>query len=269
MIWFFFWGACKKKGSSMKSPITGVRMSMALIGAVAISWINRKTCYLPLILVLTVVSIHLVQAQVVFTIPSEFLGEYPPLKPIENMADSYIWRAPDVQKKYRAVLIEQPEIFLAPDSEYKGIKPDAVKMISDMLLNFIATAEAEVRPVVENPGPAVVRLRPALMDLYFKKGSGAFSWFRNVGGIVDYEMRAAIGRNISLVKARLELEATDSETGKRLVVLVFQSSQNKIERSEGPSFWSNLIRKLDLLSEVVQAQVADLFVDEPRTHISQ
>ena len=107
----------------------------------------------------------------------------------------------------------------------------------------------------------MVRLRPALMDLYFKKGSDV-SWFRNVGGIVDYEMRAAIGRNISLVNARVEIETIDSETGKRLAVLVTQAGQKMETR---PLSWSDLFRSLDHLGDVVRARVADLFVDEPQT----
>jgi hypothetical protein len=165
------------------------------------------------------------------------------------------------------MLIEQPEIFLAPDSQYKGIKPDAFKIISDTLRDFIATTVAEARPVVEQPGPGVVRLRSALMDVYFKKGGTQVSWFRNVGGVVDYEMRAAIGRSISLVEARLEVEAIDSETGKRLAVVVAHTGQKKIDEldlPERPSSWSNLFRALDRLSDSVRVRFADLFVDEPR-----
>ncbi|MCZ6877016.1 MAG: DUF3313 family protein [Acidobacteria bacterium] len=249
----------------MELSIARVLTSTALILAWTTSWIHRKLCYMAPILFLTVVSMHLVQAQIVFTIPSEFLGEYPPLESIDQVPNSYFWRAPDAEKKYRALLIEQPEIFLAPDSEYKGIKPDAFKIISDTLRDFIATAAAENHPVVEQPGPGVVRVRSALMDLYFKKGSEV-SWFRNVGGIVDYEMRAAIGRNISLVEARLEIEATNSETGKRLAVVVAHTGQKKMDEldlPERPSSWSDLFRTLDRLSDSTRVRITDLFVDEP------
>ena len=250
----------------MELPVAGVLTSTALVLARKTSWIHRRSDYLAVILVLAMASMHLVQAQIVFTVPSEFLGEYPPLESIDKVANSYFWRAPDAEKKYRAVLIEQPEIFLASDSEYKGIKPDAVKIISDTLRDFIATTVAETHPVVEQPGPGVVRLRTALMDLYFKKGSEV-SWLRNVGGIVDYEMRAAIGRNISLVEARLELEATDSETGKRLAVVVAHTGQKKIDELDLPeraSSWSDLFRTLDRLNDSVRVRVTDLFVEEPR-----
>lgn len=254
----------------MELPIAKVLTSTGLISAWTTSWIHRKLCCGAFILVLTVASMHLVQAQVVFTTPSEFLGEYPPLESIDKVANSYYWRAPDAEKKYRAVLIEQPEIFLASDSQYKGIKPDAFKVISDTLRDFIATTVAETQPVVEQPGPGVVRLRSALMDVYFKKAEGGqgFSWLRNVGAVVDYEMRAAIGRNISLVEVRLEIEAIDSETGKRLAVVVAHTGQKKsdeLDLPERPSSWTDLYRTLDRLNDSVRVRIADLFVDEPRT----
>ena len=67
------------------------------------------------------------------------------------------------------------------------------------------------------------RLCPARMDVYFKKGRAEISWLRTIGGVVDYEMRAAIGRNISLVESRLEVEAIGSETGKWLAFVVTRS----------------------------------------------
>ncbi len=247
----------------MKSSIIGVFMFMTLIRDVATSCINRKLFCLPIILVLTVASIRLVQAQIVTTLPSEFLGEYPPLEPVENM-NSYFWRSPDAQKKYRTVLIEQPEIFLSPDSEYKGIKPNAFKIISDTLLDFMAANAAENYPVVREPGPGVVRVRAALMDLRFRKGVET-SWFLNPGGAVENEVRAAIGRHISLVETRIEVELTDSETGKRLAVVVAYSGQEKSDElgiPERGSSWTDFFRTLDRLNDVVRLRVADLFVDE-------
>jgi hypothetical protein len=212
---------------------------------------------------------HLVQAQeVVFTIPSEFLGEYPPLEAIDEMGTSFIWLAPDAERKYRALLFEQPEIFLAPDSEYKGIKPDVFKIISDTMRDVMGTASVEYYPVVEVPGPDVIRVRSALMDLYFKedKGGRGSSWLQIIGGVADYEMRAAIGRNISLVEVRLEMEAIDNETGKRLAVVVAYTGQKKndeLDLPERPSSWSDLFRTLDRLSDSIKGQIHSLLVDEP------
>ncbi len=243
-------------------------MSFVLIRAVATSCINRKLFYLPVILVLTVASMHLVQAQVVFTIPSEFLGEYPPFESIDGVANSYLWVAPDAEKKYRALFLEQPEIFLASDSEYKGIKPDAFKVISDTLLEILGTTAIESHPVVDELGPDVIYVRSALMDVFFKekRGGTGLSWFRKGDGIVDYELRAAIGRNMSLVEARLEIEATDSETGKRLAVLVAHSGQkenDELDQPERSVSWSDLFRSLDRLSASIRGKIDVLFVDEP------
>ena len=79
----------------MELPVARVLTSTALVLARRTSWIHRRSYYLAVILVLTMASMHLVQAQIVFTVPSEFLGEYPPLETIDKVANSYFWRAPD------------------------------------------------------------------------------------------------------------------------------------------------------------------------------
>jgi hypothetical protein len=209
-------------------------------------------------------SISPVQAQIVTTFTSEFLGNYPPLEPLEKIPNSYFWRSPDAQEKYRAVLFEQPEIFLAPDSEYKGIKPNAFKMISDTLLDFLAVNASEVYTVVREPGPGVIRVRSALLDLHFRKGTKT-SWLLDPSGVVEYEMRAAIGRNVSMVEARIEIEGTDSETEERLVVLVAQTGEEKSDEYGFPgrdSSWTELFQTVDRLSDIVRVRLTDLFVDE-------
>ncbi len=56
---------------------------------------------------------------------SGFLEEYPELQPMENMPGP-VWKAPAIDKKYRAVLFDALGDFLDPESEYKSIQPDAL-----------------------------------------------------------------------------------------------------------------------------------------------
>ena len=67
------------------------------------------------------------------------------------------------------------------------------------------------------------------------------------------------------MEARIEVEATDSETEKRLAVVVAHTGQQKIDElgiPERASSWTDLIRTLDRLSDVVRVRLADLFVAE-------
>src|SRR5687767_5226966 len=58
---------------------------------------------------------------------SSFLRDYSKLEPAQDNPFEELYLAPDAMKRstqYTAVMIDQPEIFLHPDSKYQGIKPD-------------------------------------------------------------------------------------------------------------------------------------------------
>jgi hypothetical protein len=215
--------------------------------------------YLPVVAIAIVLNVSgLGQIQ---TKLSGFLDEYPPLSTLENVPNALFWRASDVEKKYRALLIEQPEIFLDPKSAYKGIKPDALKMLADTLRDVVATEAAEMHPIVTEPGPDVIRIRIALSNLLLKKG-GTFEWYQAVGPKSAYTMQAAIGRNVSLVEVVLEMEATDSTTGRRLGFVAAQSGQRKIKELDLPerkSSWADLVRRLADLSPRIERNFSFLY----------
>ncbi|MET0660826.1 MAG: hypothetical protein ABW110_22015, partial [Steroidobacteraceae bacterium] len=65
-----------------------------------------------------------------------FLTDYSNLKPSPDNPFDEMYVAPDALKRaaqYTAVMVDQPELFIHPDSKYKGIKPDDMKIIADTL----------------------------------------------------------------------------------------------------------------------------------------
>ena len=107
---------------------------------------------------------------------SGFLDHYPPLTPAEEGSETLLWKAPDIEAKYVAVMVDQPVIFIHPDSPYKGIEPDELKVLADAYRDIIATKLATIHPVVEQPQPNIIRLRLALTNVYLKKRGGILVW---------------------------------------------------------------------------------------------
>ncbi len=69
---------------------------------------------------------------------SGFLSDYSRLQ--RNLPGQMIYSylasdAPDRMANYSAVMIDQPEIFVSPDSQYKGMKPDDMKQLADSFRN--------------------------------------------------------------------------------------------------------------------------------------
>ena len=193
---------------------------------------------------------------------SGFLEEYPDLQPLENMP-GLVWKAPEVAKKYRAVLYDAPEIFLDPESEYKGIQPDAIKALSDTLREILETNAAKRGlEVTDEPGPEVLRVRSALTNVYLKRRSGSY---RHPTSYSAFQLRAAMGREVSLVEATIEAEGLDSDTGLRLGVLIAQMGQRQVKEldvSASPASWSKLVSTLNRLAAAAGNYFVDFFDEE-------
>ncbi len=111
---------------------------------------------------------------------SDFLTDYSRLKKSSDEYMDYKYLAPGVERmtNYSAVMIDQPEIFIAPNSKYKGMKPDDMKALADAFRSAMAQALAGTYMVVDQPGPNVLYLRFAISNLQLKKKKRACSAIR-------------------------------------------------------------------------------------------
>ncbi len=101
-----------------------------------------------------------------------FLSDYSKLKaakdnPFDEMyvSEAALKRA----KQYTAVMVDQPELFVHPDSKYKGIKPDDMKVIADALRENVTAALKDKYQIVDKPGSNVLYVRLAVGDIMMQK----------------------------------------------------------------------------------------------------
>ena len=59
---------------------------------------------------------------------------------------------------YSAVMIDQPEIFIAPKSKYKGMKPDDMKQLADDLEASISATNRQADKMSKNATQGVMIL---------------------------------------------------------------------------------------------------------------
>ena len=131
-----------------------------------------------------------------------FLDDDVQLRANPDTAASLTWLAPDVYNRlaqYNAIIVEQPEIFLHPESKYKGLKPDALKMLADDFMNALADEVEKSYLVVSTPDEGVLHLRWAIGNVQLKK-----KWSKNplkytpVGATVN-----AVGHSVSSSRRRM------------------------------------------------------------------
>ena len=157
---------------------------------------------------------------------SEFVADPPPLAPLEDGSGAWYWEKEDIQKNYNAVMFDLPEFFFHPESKYKGIKADELMVLAEAFREAVSIKIAVAYPVVDAPGPQVVRARMALTNVYMKK-KGFKPWNIIPASLVAYTVKSALGKNTVLEEASVEVEVLDSQTGERLLVLVNPRGQLK------------------------------------------
>ena len=120
-----------------------------------------------------------------------FLGEYANnLQPGPEGGAKLVWLKPGVDfDRYKKVMVDYVVFALAEDSASKIIDGNEMKVLGDAASLALVKAVGKKFPVVSEPGPDVVRVRIAIVDL--KQSSPVTSGITSV---------IPLGMGISLVK---------------------------------------------------------------------
>lgn len=182
---------------------------------------------------------------------SGFLDDYSRLQPAEVDWLDYAYSTDAFRERIaaaQAIVIPQPELFLAPDSKYKGMKPDDMKVITDSMRQLVVEAFADGYQIADSPGPNTIVVRMAFSNLYLKKKprTPVVGWIP-VAFVATSAKRALLNdfaENILLTELVWEGELTDSETGEILgqILLKLGSRRDKKEFTS----WDELVVALSV-----------------------
>jgi hypothetical protein len=179
---------------------------------------------------------------------SGFIENYPDLKPDPQKPGAMLWEKPGLDRSaYRAVMIESIDIFIHPQSEYKGIDANDMKAISDTFYKELVDVFEPEIPVVSKPGPGVVVVRLAITNVYLKKKKRGLLGWTPIGLIVT-GMQDLAGKRVKLVDATFESESFDGQTEERLTVLVDTQADLPGKEGEDPS-WDQIAKTLRSYAE--------------------
>ncbi len=184
----------------------------------------------------------LVSAQAEELMYSGFMSDYSQLEKVTDGTAEYRYVAPggeDQLAKYNAVMIDQPEIFIANDSPYRGVKPKQLDAFAESLRAGIAAAMSDRMYVVNRPGENVLYVAVAASNLKLKKKKKGVLGYTPIG-LVSGAVRGAattdIAKKADLQGLVFEMEAFDSISGERIVAVIDTIG---IE-AESPATWEEL-----------------------------
>jgi hypothetical protein len=162
---------------------------------------------------------------------------------------------------YTAVMIDQPEIFIAPNSKYKGIKPDDMKALADAFRTSMSQSLAQDFMIVEQAGPSVLYVRFAITNLQLKKKKkGLFSYtpVGLVAGVAKSALTSDITKKIDLKGLVMEMEVLDSNSKQQLAAAVEVRSGSK----EEPASWAELEAMIGVYAERMRCTLRNSYIVE-------
>lgn len=173
-----------------------------------------------------------------------FLRDYSKLQPAPDNPFEELYIAPDAMKRasqYTAVMIDQPEIFVHPDSKYQGIKPDDMKAIADSLREAVTNELKSAYQVVDQPAANVLYVRLAIGDLMLQKKKRPILAYTPIGAVVHAgkNMAKEVTEKIDLKDLKIEGEVLDSGTLEQLGAMTASRGSLSVDTEEAVS-WEQL-----------------------------
>jgi len=175
----------------------------------------------------------------------DLLGVYVHYSQLEKVTDGsadYRYIAPggeDKMAKYNAVMIDQPEIFIANDSPYRGAKPKHLEAFAESLRAGITSALSEDMYIVSQPGENVLYISLAATNLKLTKKKRGILGYTPAGFVAGTIVGAAtsdLAKKANLQGLVFELEGFDSVTGERVFAIIDSVRSD----AQNPDTWDEL-----------------------------
>jgi hypothetical protein len=151
-------------------------------------------------------------------------------------------------------MIDQPEIFIAADSPYRGVKAKQLNGLAESLRAAIAGALSEDVYVVDKAGENVLYVSVAASNVRLlkkKKSLLGYTPIGLVGGAIGGAATSKIAKKANLQDMVLELEIFDSVTSERFVAIIDHRGSGK----ENPSSWEELDELMGYYGRLVRCRL--------------
>lgn len=175
---------------------------------------------------------------------SGFMSDYSQLTKVTDGSVDYRYLAPDALDrlvKYNAVMIDQPEVFIAVDSPYRGVKPKHLNALAESLRAGLAGALADDIYVVDRPADHVLYVTVAITNLKLakrKKKPLQYLPVALVAGGIAGAASSEIAKKADFSGLVFEFEAFDSISGERIVAII--DSLEPVPGAAEPESWADV-----------------------------
>ena len=187
---------------------------------------------------------------------SGFMTDYTQLEKVTDGTADYRYVGPGGEERmaqFNAVMIDQPEIFIANDSPYRGAKPKHLDALAESLRAGIASALSEDMYVVGQPGENVLYISVAATNLKLTKKKRGILGYTPVGLVSGAVVGAAtsdLAKKANLQGLVFELEGFDSVSGERIIAIIDSIDGD----AESPATWEELEAFMAMYGRLIQCR---------------
>jgi hypothetical protein len=153
---------------------------------------------------------------------SGFLGNeeaYAKIK-VPGRAVDKVWIDPAADfKKYKKIMLDEVVFYLKKDGESQAVHPEDIKELTDAFHKAFVEKLGKDYPLVSTPGPDVLRVRVAIVDIESSnRALDTITTVLPVGIAVSLVKSGAGGGGTGVGRASMEFELIDSQTNQVLAM---------------------------------------------------
>ena len=116
---------------------------------------------------------------------------------------------------YDRLLIEDVRVSYDESSSYRGLKPQLLARLNAAVTEAIRAAVGDRFTIVSEPGPGVLLVRPAIVNVHAERKVKHF-WSYTPFGFIKGRVDTAAGRDFVLESATVEVQLLDSVSEREL-----------------------------------------------------
>jgi hypothetical protein len=199
---------------------------------------------------------------------SAFLGRTLDYQSAPDGSGALIYRKPGFKPgdgaRYKRFMIDPVLVWYSPQSSYKGIYPDELKAITDYFRTTTVAHLQDRYPVVAEPGPDVVRIRAAIVDMHrenpihlyqFTPVGLVLTGVKEATGLDDITRERVAAGNSYIIAATIEVGFFDSTTNELLGAFRDSSRASPARRDAGGATWGQVKAGLDAWAQKLRARI--------------
>ena len=143
-------------------------------------------------------------------------------------------------KKYNKVMMDFVQFWFMDGTEYKGIHIHELNELAAAFNKAMADALKDVYPMVDDPGPDVLRIRFAITDVIPSRPAlNTITAVTLVGPALSTVKKGGSDSHLFVGEASMEAELLDSLTNERLGAAIDRKAAEKYKIVKGMTKWGH------------------------------